>query len=248
MSNPQYPITELAFLNLIPPTTLQTPKLIADFLSASQAQSSWSGYPLYFFFSHKNAKGLKAEGSNEAATSGTPALTTTIYLISGWTSVQAHNEWIASPKNQELLKFFGDAGMMEVGGLAHLDIDFTKLSFEECSAIAWRKRTIKGTSDADGKSGGGNGGGDSHDLESPSASVSGTNVSQDVKVNVSGEHGITPNISNSEGREKARILWSRRGSVVDDGVEDEYELIAYSDGELGDLDEGYTVVFKWKLE
>jgi heme-degrading monooxygenase HmoA len=124
MSALEHPVTEFAFLNILPPTTLDTPKLATGFLREVVAQSSWSGYQLQFFHSTQESNG---------------AAKTILYILSGWASVQAHNEWIASSESQELLKYFGDAGMMSVGGLAHLDIDFTKLSFEQCAAIVWRK-------------------------------------------------------------------------------------------------------------
>ncbi|KXN91440.1 hypothetical protein AN958_00702 [Leucoagaricus sp. SymC.cos] len=130
MSAPKHPVTEFAFLNLVPPTTLETPELISGFRVGAPAQSSWSGYLIHFFYSTRDSK----------AESDSSSSLTTIYLISGWESAEAHRKWIVSRENQEIMKSFGDAGLITVGGLAHLDIDFTKLSFEECAAIVWRKR------------------------------------------------------------------------------------------------------------
>ncbi|KAF9447590.1 hypothetical protein P691DRAFT_802172 [Macrolepiota fuliginosa MF-IS2] len=210
MSNPFHSVTEFAFLNLIPPTTLQNRKLIEGFLNAAEAQSSWSGYPLHFFFSSNNPRPHEEASPSGDRNTGEVPVSTMIYIVSGWASAQAHNEWIASPKNQEILKFFGDAGMMSVGGVVHLDINFAGLSFEECDAVVWRKI---------GSGGGG--------------------VSQAVQEVGSGDDGSA---------QDARLLWSHRGRAVDDGVEDEYELCAYSEGGLRDSGEGYTVMCKWKLE
>lgn len=200
MSASEHSVTEFAFLNLVLPTTLETPKLVLGFLDAAVAQPSWSGYPLHLFYSTKES-------------SDAPA--TTIYIISGWASVPAHYEWIASPKNQELLKFFGDEGLMTVGGVAHLDIDFEKLSFEECAAIVWRKLEVNRDS--------------------------GDSIASDVGES-KGESGLSPELMP---KTNARVLWSHRGRAVDEGVKDEYELTAYTEGELGEFGEGFTVIRKW---
>jgi hypothetical protein len=202
MSTSDYPVTEFAFLNLVPPTSLETPKLVSGFLTAASAQSSWSGHPLYFFYADKRSE----EGNT----------TTTVYLISGWASVQAHYEWIASPENQELLRFFGDAGLMNVGGLAHLDIDFTKLSFEKCGAIVCRRLARK-----DGV--------DNHEAD----------VGKGLRGSLGPDAGLM-----------AEVLWSYRGRAVDEGATDEYELVGYSEGQLEEFGEGYTVIRKcqWDLQ
>ncbi|PAV23973.1 hypothetical protein PNOK_0104100 [Pyrrhoderma noxium] len=92
------PITELATLQLKPGKTW------ADILpliqTASREQSSWSGYPLYFFDDIH-----------------TPGL---FYLLSGWESVHAHEQWIASPTNQDLVKAL--TPNCDVLGLRHLII------------------------------------------------------------------------------------------------------------------------------
>lgn len=222
MSTSQHPVTEFAFLNLIPPTTVQTPQLISGFLEGVTAQSAWSGYPLHLFI-HRRPTQPSETAPNELE--NTPVTTTAVYIISGWASVQAHNEWIASPKNQEIMRFFGDANMMSVGGLAHLDIDFTKLSFGECSTIVWRKRDA------------------SHDWETsrpPVLKETPAAIAQNI---VDDQDRKEPG-----GRPKVRVLWSYRGWAVDDGVEDEYELTGYSDGELQEFGEGYTVIRKWDIE
>jgi hypothetical protein len=135
MSTSHHPLTEFAFLHLTPPTTLQNPQLISGLLAGTKAQPAWSGYPLHLFI-HQSQEGEPSTSEDS------PNNATSIYIISGWTSFEVHNKWIASPENQELMRSFGDANLLSVGGLAHLDIDFTKLTFEECSQIIWRKRSI----------------------------------------------------------------------------------------------------------
>lgn len=46
-------------------------------------------------------------------------------------------------------------------------------------------------------------------------------------------------------KDMARVLWSYRGRAVDEGSKDEYELTGYSEGELREFGEGYTVIRKW---
>ncbi|KAJ3568298.1 hypothetical protein NP233_g5806 [Leucocoprinus birnbaumii] len=198
----EHPITEFAFLNLVPPTTLETPRFVAGLREGSVAQAAWSGYPFHVFSSTKQSD----DGSENIA----------IYIIAGWASVAAHYEWIRSPKNQEIMGFFRDAGLMSLGGLAHLDIDFTKLSFEECAAIAWRK-------------------------------LGGSNLSRDDGDSHASSDRGEGEESGSVSEGKARVLWSHRGRALDEGATDEYEFVAYSEGELGELSEEFTVIRKWVL-
>lgn len=98
-------ITEIATLRLTPPYTWDSSRSAAFFHAVGQRQEGCSGHPLFFF--------------QDVQTD------TTIYLISGWASVHAHEEWIASARNQELLRMA--EGLLEVKGLTHTDIDFTQM-------------------------------------------------------------------------------------------------------------------------
>jgi hypothetical protein len=201
MSTPNHPITEFAFLHLVPPTTLQTPELTSRVLEATIAQPTWSGYPLHLFFHQSPSDEPNASDKK-----------TSMYIISGWESVEAHYKWIASQQNQELMSFFRDASLLRFGGLAHLDIDFTKLDFKKCSQIIWRKRGANDAGSWDDASSWGK-----------------------------GQSGL-------EGGKEARVLWSRRGRALDKDVEDEYELVGFSDGVLPVVKPDYTVLQRWSIE
>lgn len=102
------PVTEFAILEALEPHAVDSP-LVQTFLAdVARQQAAWSGYPLLFF---KDA-----------------AKPTAIYLISGWTDVPAHDKWIASEPNQELL---GRAGpILAVKQFFHLNIDFEMIPVE----------------------------------------------------------------------------------------------------------------------
>lgn len=95
------PVTEIAFLEFTPSVTWTTPNISTYFRLVSQRQSTWSGYPLFFF---------------------TDTIGSKITLVAGWESVDAHNGWIASEGNQELLRLLGP--YLKVVGLVHLDMNF----------------------------------------------------------------------------------------------------------------------------
>ncbi|XP_006457790.1 hypothetical protein AGABI2DRAFT_114826 [Agaricus bisporus var. bisporus H97] len=206
MTSSHHPLTEFAFLKLTPPTTLQHPQLISGLLAGIKAQHAWSVYPVHLFI-HQSR-----EGEPSALKDSSNTKTTSIYIMAGWASLEAHEKLMASPESKEIMRSFGEANLLSLGGLAHLDIDFTKLSFGECSHIIWRKR---GVNDA-----------------------------------VSWEDTIGQDIdkSGSEGKLKARRIWSYRGRAIDEGVEDEYELIGFSDGELPEVGEEYKILRKWDIE
>lgn len=98
-------ITEIATLELLVPHTWDSPDARTFVRTLSDRQSAWSGHSLFFF------KGADSPGQ--------------IFLISGWKSVQTHNEWIASAQNQGLLEM--TKGLVEVRGLVHADINFEDL-------------------------------------------------------------------------------------------------------------------------
>lgn len=98
-------ITEFATLELIPPHTLDNPDPILAKLLARLAdqQSTWSSHDLQFF----------------ANTGSEPC---EVYLITGWKDVAAHERWITSDQNQELLVKSGR--FLKVKGMVHLSLDY----------------------------------------------------------------------------------------------------------------------------
>jgi len=99
------PITELAILEIVNPYTATSPLIREFFRKVSFRQAKWSGYPLLFF-----------ESTNSPSQ---------VYLISGWTSVEAHGEWIASAENQALPK--EGEGLITVIDLMHVEIEFSTM-------------------------------------------------------------------------------------------------------------------------
>lgn len=100
-------ITELAILKLYSPYSTLTHSLDETFLSATAAQAKWSSQPVYLFSDHDD-----------------PQFQRTIYLLSGWESVAAHQEWIKSDENQAWMKALGHC-VRDVQ-LKHLDFAFDK--------------------------------------------------------------------------------------------------------------------------
>lgn len=76
------PVTEFSTFELVPPHTLDTPPLLKILLRLCMRQAAHSSYPLTFY----------ADVTSSS----------TIYLVSGWRSVQAHQRWLASDENREL--------------------------------------------------------------------------------------------------------------------------------------------------
>jgi hypothetical protein len=110
------PITEFASLSLIPPNTLSDTHIIHLFSKISSWQSSTSGYLLTFFTN--------------------PAEPAEIHLITGWDDVRAHEKWIASSRNQELLQIA--KGFLNIIGMVHLDLDFNEFPVEVESLVCVR--------------------------------------------------------------------------------------------------------------
>jgi len=98
------PITEFASLSLIPPNKLSDPHVIELFSKVSSWQASSSGYQLCFFTN--------------------PDEPAEIHLITGWDGVAAHDEWIKSSRNQELLQ--NGRNFLNIMGMVHLDLDFSE--------------------------------------------------------------------------------------------------------------------------
>ncbi|OBZ65762.1 hypothetical protein A0H81_14280 [Grifola frondosa] len=109
-------ITELATLEIVSPFSWDSPEIQSFFRAASESQSAWSGYPLFFF----QDKCVVKE----------------IYLLSGWESVEAHMDWIASPRNKELLLLKLGEGLFHVASLVHMNIDFSKIP-RDTTYIVW---------------------------------------------------------------------------------------------------------------
>ncbi|KAG2106750.1 uncharacterized protein F5147DRAFT_578658 [Suillus discolor] len=121
------PVTEFASLSLIPPNTLSDPHIIDFFSKVSSWQSSSSGYPLTFFTN--------------------PAEPAEIYLITGWDDVRAHERWIASSRNQELLQIA--EAFLNIIGMVHLDLDFNEFPAGAESLVYYVRSTgaAKGVSE-----------------------------------------------------------------------------------------------------
>ncbi|KAM5538129.1 hypothetical protein V8D89_008326 [Ganoderma adspersum] len=109
-------VTEFATLKLVSPHAWASPDVQAFFRTLSTQQGAWSGYPLRFFADRTD-----------------PQL---IYLITGWESVAAHYEWIASEQNQALLE--RAKGMIEVEGLAHAEVDSERA---DAQFVVWTRWT-----------------------------------------------------------------------------------------------------------
>ncbi|KAJ3514204.1 hypothetical protein NLJ89_g2504 [Agrocybe chaxingu] len=110
------PITEFATLRIKEPYTLQDEDLHGHFRTLSKWQAEWSSFPLTFYTNVDDHS--------------------LIYLISGWESVEAHMKWIASERNQELLRIFDS--FISIAAFAHIDIDFTEIP-EGTQVLALRK-------------------------------------------------------------------------------------------------------------
>jgi hypothetical protein len=97
-------ITEFASLELISPHSLEDPHpLLAKlFARLADQQAAWSSHDLLFF-------------TNTSSPSE-------IYLITGWKDVPAHEKWIASDQNKELVVKFGR--FLKVNGMVHLNLDY----------------------------------------------------------------------------------------------------------------------------
>ncbi|KAH8813829.1 hypothetical protein DL96DRAFT_1505161 [Flagelloscypha sp. PMI_526] len=124
------PVTELATFTLKPSVLPNDPILLNILDSASVQQSKWSGIPLLFF----------QDGQ------------TRIYLLSGWQSVEAHYEWIATDENKKLMEQL--TPLIENVELVHLDIDFEKSfprDLDKLVIVRNKEATFEGETYASGK-------------------------------------------------------------------------------------------------
>ncbi|KAJ2921739.1 hypothetical protein H1R20_g15353, partial [Candolleomyces eurysporus] len=164
-------ITEFASLKLKAPYKVTSDPLPELFTLVRERQSAWSSYPLLYF----------TDTSDKSI----------VHILSGWDSVSAHEEWIKSDGNQDLLKRF--ASYLEDVTLRHLDVTFDKDKFD-VPYIVYRN-TAEGTEpngeEADGLS---------------TRTVSG----QDLEHPDSGSHSLTfleerPSYSNGEDKILERV-------------------------------------------
>lgn len=109
-SNPHQPltqlmtITEFAILLFKSPPDFTDPTLQSLFHKLSAWQSECSGFPLRFFTN--------------------PEKLLEVYLVTGWTSVAAHEAWIRGDRNQELLRVFEPYVDIPRVRMVHVDVDF----------------------------------------------------------------------------------------------------------------------------
>ena len=100
------PVTELALLRILPPSTGNEPELSPTLLShlrlAKDGMEKASGFKFYYLHCIED-----------------PSL---IFILGGWPSVQFHmEEWIPSQENQDSLKIM--KGEVDVEWMFHLDLD-----------------------------------------------------------------------------------------------------------------------------
>ena len=100
-------ITEFASLKLNAPYTVTSDPLPELLKLVRERQSAWSSYPLLYF----------TDASDKSV----------VHILSGWDSVSAHEEWIKSEGNQDLLKNF--ASYLEDVTLRHLNFAFDEGRF-----------------------------------------------------------------------------------------------------------------------
>lgn len=113
-------VTELAILKAVTPGAVQTPSVQAFLRNVAEQQTARSGFPILYYHP------ITSNPSGDADT---------VYLLSGWSSVAAHDVWIASAANQALLKEMN--GVFALAGFHHLDVDFGALPRDEARWITW---------------------------------------------------------------------------------------------------------------
>lgn len=96
------PVTEFVTFKFKEPFTINHAPIRQGFQTLFIQQAEWSGYPLSLY------QNIQDEGI--------------VYLISGWENVDAHNKWIASQANQDLLTYFEP--FITIDDFAHVTIDF----------------------------------------------------------------------------------------------------------------------------
>lgn len=106
-------ITELASLQLKEGKTWED--ILPYIRTLLHEQADISGFPLYFF------------GDAHPDNIGT------IYLLSGWADVSAHEHWIASDTNKRLLRDLGP--LLDVKSLLHLTIEPSPKMWEQAGTV-----------------------------------------------------------------------------------------------------------------
>ena len=107
--------TEFASLELVAPHNLEDPDpLLAKLLGRLADQlPTWSSHDLLFF--------TNATSPSE------------IYLIAGWKDVPAHEKWIESNQNQELLA--KSKRFLKVKSMVHLNLDFNTVPIDKQTIV-----------------------------------------------------------------------------------------------------------------
>jgi hypothetical protein len=108
-------ITEVAIFELIEPYKLTDPdpQLAKFFATVAGWQAAQSSHCLHFF--------VNTLSPSE------------IYLITGWKNVPAHEKWIASDQNQELL--VKSKRFLTVKGMVHLSLDFNTIPIDKQTIV-----------------------------------------------------------------------------------------------------------------
>jgi len=102
------PVTEFVTLKFKQPFNIDHPPIRQGFQTLFIQQSEWSGYPLTLYINTTNER--------------------IVYLVSGWEDVEAHNKWIASQANQDLLTYFEP--FVTIDDFTHVAIDFAQFPTE----------------------------------------------------------------------------------------------------------------------
>ncbi|KZT38270.1 hypothetical protein SISSUDRAFT_1047212 [Sistotremastrum suecicum HHB10207 ss-3] len=116
------PVIELATLE-IKGGSEPGAQLLAQLKSGGAAQAQWSNYPVYFFSDVEQPS--------------------TIYLVGGWDSVDAHEEWIVSSKNQKIMA--GLIPLLDVKDLSHIQGDVSIVSPDTQLLVIKRQKTNENT-------------------------------------------------------------------------------------------------------
>ncbi|KAG6369774.1 hypothetical protein JVT61DRAFT_13593 [Boletus reticuloceps] len=109
-------ITEFAIIVFKSPPDFSDPALQSLFQKLSTWQSECSGFPLRLFTNRDEP--------------------TEVYLVTGWTSVAAHEGWIRGERNQELLRVFGPYVDMPRIRMVYVGVNFEAMPKDaECGGM-----------------------------------------------------------------------------------------------------------------
>lgn len=107
------PVTEFSLLTVLPPNSATEPPLSALLSRVETELTKASGKPFHVYLVGKD----------------------TLYLIGAWDSIAAHEEYLYSDANRELLEAID--GIVEATELLHVDVDCEKLPLKK---EVWIKR------------------------------------------------------------------------------------------------------------